>query len=142
KSDQDKVPTSWSSNGFLMYESASGDDRDLWVLPHPEKGDSQPVPYLRTKAAEGLGRFSPDGTWVAYVSNESGRPEVYIRPFDPQRPQESASGGRWLLSREGGFRPAWAKDGRELLYVGTGRVVAQAVDPAKPYETLGPVEDL
>ena len=145
KTEQDKLPTSWSPNGFLMYHgvNAGAPDLDLGVLPHPEGGITQPVPYLRTQAAEFEGRFSPDGKWVAYTSTESGKREVYIRPFDPQHPEASATGGRWLLSRGDGFAGRWTKDGRELLYVsGAGRIVAQAVDPAKPYEVKGPVEDV
>ena len=69
KTDRDKTPTSWSPNGFLMFQSGkNGTGGDLWVLPHPESGSSQPVPYLQTPADEFTGQFSPDGKWV-YVTN-------------------------------------------------------------------------
>ena len=138
KTDQDKFPSSWSAKDFLMFESGG----DLWVLPHPES-NSQPVLYLRTKGTKAEeGRISPDDKWAAYTSTELGRSEVYIRPFDPQHIEDSAMGGRWQVSRGDGYLPTWTKAGRELLYVASGRIVAQAVDPAKPYEAKGSVQDL
>jgi serine/threonine-protein kinase len=112
------------------------------VLPHPEAGNSKPVPYLQTKADELRGQFSPDGKWVAYVSPESGQLDVYVRPFDPEHLAESAAAGRWLLSRGSGTLPVWTKDGRELMYLSLGRLVAQAVDPVKPTEAKGAVVDI
>jgi Tol biopolymer transport system component len=143
KTDREKVPTSWSRDGFLMFQSAQdGTGTDLWVLPHPEAGNSKPVPYLQTKADELRGQFSPDGKWVAYVSPESGQLDVYVRPFDPEHLAESAAAGRWLLSRGSGTLPVWTKDGRELMYLSLGRLVAQAVDPVKPTEAKGAVVDI
>jgi eukaryotic-like serine/threonine-protein kinase len=143
KTDREKLPTSWSRNGFLLFQSTlDGTGSDLWVLPHPESGNSQPVPYLQTKADELRGQFSPDGKWVAYASPESGQLEVYLRPFDPEHPAESAAGGRWLLSRGSGTLPLWTKGGRELLYISLGRLVAQEVDPAKPNEVRGAPVDV
>jgi len=67
------------------------------------------VPFLATRFQESEGAFSPDGRWVAYQSNESGRTEVYVRPFPP-------AGGRWQVSDEGGAYARWSHDGRELYY--------------------------
>ncbi|MEO8097025.1 MAG: protein kinase [Acidobacteriota bacterium] len=143
KTDREKRPTSWSRNGFLLFQSTQdATGADLWVLPHPESGNSQPVPYLQTKADELEGQFSPDGKWVAYASPESGQLDVYVRPFDPERLAESAREGRWLLSRGSGTQPVWTKDGSELLYISLGRLVAQEVDPAKPNEAKGAVVDI
>jgi eukaryotic-like serine/threonine-protein kinase len=135
KTDQDKFPSSWS-NGFLLYSSGA----DLWILPQPESGTSKPVAYLQTKNQKGEGSFSPDGKWVAYTSQDAGRLEVYIRPFNPQHLTEAETGSHWLVSRGGGSESQWTKGGRELQYFSAGRIMAQAVDPAKPYELKGAAE--
>ncbi len=85
------------------------------------EGDSPVAPYLATQFAELEASFSPDGRWVAYQSNESGRNEVYVRPFPP-------SGGRWQVSDEGGSYPRWAKDGSELYYRTDDGILMVAVD--------------
>jgi len=143
KTPQEKVPTSWSQSGFLLFNSNNGTNSDLWVLPHPESGNSQPVPYLQTMADELWGQFSPDGKWIAYVSSESGARSVYVRPFDPEHIADSAATGHWLLSRGNGQIPFWTRNGRELMYVSQQQhVVAQEVDAAKPYEPKGAVTDI
>ena len=77
----DKYPVSWSPDGrFILYDSiGSATGLDLWVLPL--SGDRKPVPFLTTKFNEAAGQFSPDGRWVAYQSDESGKNEVYVAPF-------------------------------------------------------------
>ena len=81
ESPQDKVATDWSADGrFILYHSIDPQTgRDLWVLPL--EGDRKPWVFLKTSFDERNGQFSPDGRWVAYMSNESGRLEIYIRPF-------------------------------------------------------------
>jgi len=74
------------------------------------KGDRKPYPYLQTAADEYSGQFSPDGRWMAYVSDESGRPEVWVQSIPP-------SGAKWQISTLGGNQPRWRRDGRELFYV-------------------------
>ena len=74
-------------------------------------GDTTLVPLLTTGAREMSPRVSPDGRWLAYSSNESGTPEVYVRPFP-----ETAS-AKWQVSTAGGVEPAWSSTGRELLYI-------------------------
>jgi dipeptidyl aminopeptidase/acylaminoacyl peptidase len=78
-------------------------------------GDRQAVPLVASEFLEGPGRFSPDGQRFAYTSNESGKTEVYVRPFDPDT--MSSEGGQFLVSREGGNYPRWTRDGRELVYL-------------------------
>jgi serine/threonine-protein kinase len=75
---------------------------------------------LQTPANEGLAQFSRDGRYVAYVSDESGRFEVYVRPF----PVET---GKWRISSDGGNAPRWSADGKELFYVEGTALVAAAV---------------
>ncbi|NOT26566.1 MAG: serine/threonine-protein kinase [Acidobacteria bacterium] len=119
-SDQLKTPASWSADGrYLMYMSQDPETgTDLWVLPM--EGERAPTVFLKTLFREAYGAFSPDGRWVAYQSDESGRPEVYVRPFDSSDavPADSgASSGRWQVSTAGGILPRWRHDGKELYYL-------------------------
>ena len=99
--------SSWSSDGrFVTYMTATA-ALDLWVVPMD--GDGKPELFLSTPFAESDGAFSPDGRWFAYASDESGRVEVYVRPFPP-------GGGKWQVSDGGGGYPRWSRDGRELFY--------------------------
>jgi Tol biopolymer transport system component/DNA-binding winged helix-turn-helix (wHTH) protein len=118
ESDQNMVATSWSRDGrFLLYFTIDRNNQnDLWVLPLD--GQKKPMPFLRTEFNERDAYFSPDGHWVAYDSDETGRREVYVRPFSPE-PNKAASGAgpKWLVSAAGGVEPRWRADGRELYYV-------------------------
>jgi serine/threonine protein kinase/Tol biopolymer transport system component len=133
--------SSWSADGrFLMYISIDAKTSgDIWVLPM-SGADRTPFVFLSTPFREVYGAFSPDGRWVAYHSNESGRPEVYVRPFVPPSRDASASasatadksadkpagtnpgtaataGGQWQISTAGGIHATWRSDGKELYYV-------------------------
>jgi Tol biopolymer transport system component len=111
KSDRWKFPESWSPDGrWLLYtEMHPSTQADLWVLPMD--GSSKPFPFVVTAAAEGGARFSPDGRIVAFVSNETGREEVYVQGFP--------SGEKWQVSSSGGTMPVWRPDGRALYYIAT-----------------------
>ena len=126
KSDQDKIPTSWSRDGrFLLFTSIDPKTSDdIWVLPL--EGDPKPLPFLRTEFYERQGSFSPDGRWVAYTSTESGEFEIYVRPFSPPDAAASSSaGGKWQISKAGGREPLWRGDSKELFYVATdGKAMA------------------
>jgi len=101
----------WSKDGrYLMYENAlSAETRtNLYLLPM--QGDHKPVAFLEDRFEETQGRFSPDGRFVAYVSDESGRPEVYVQTFPDHH-------GKWQVSTLGGSDPAWRGDGKELFYL-------------------------
>jgi Tol biopolymer transport system component len=106
------IPTSWSSDGrSVLYFNTQGGSlsaSDLRVLPL--SGDRKAAVLLQTPFNEGNGRFSPDGRWTAYQSNESGRNEVYVAPFP-------GPGGKWQISTAGGSFPRWRRDGRELYYL-------------------------
>jgi dipeptidyl aminopeptidase/acylaminoacyl peptidase len=119
------IPTSWSHDGrFLLYSVAQPKTRlDLWVLPID--GDRKPFAFLATESTERDAEFSPDGRWVAYTSNESGREEVYVRAFSPPSAGSSAD-GKWLISRNGGSTPRWLGDGRELSFLSSQRASQQA----------------
>ena len=116
ESAQDKVVNDWSRDGrFLSYASLGPEtERDLWLLPM--EGDRRPFVFLKTDFDERSGHFSPDGRWVAYTSNESGRYEIYVRPFSGTTPGAS-TGGQWQVSTSGGVSPRWRADGKELYYM-------------------------
>jgi Tol biopolymer transport system component len=107
---QSKSPLDWSRDGrFLLYSTQdSKTGSDLWALPLT--GERKPFAVLQSSFDEIEGQFSPDGRWLAYASNESGRYEIYIRTF-PE------AGGKWQVSVAGGVQPRWRRDGRELFYV-------------------------
>jgi hypothetical protein len=98
---------------LVYFESAH-----LWVLPLG--GDGKPVPLSQTSTSfEVRGQFSPDGKWFAYVSNESGRYEVYIRAFP-------SSAGKWQVSNQGGTFARWRGDGKELFYISSNNKMTAA----------------
>ncbi len=105
--------------GELVYDSQSVETGwDIWMLP---RGAREPVPYLRTKAAERNGAVSPDGRWLAYGSDETGRREVFVSSFPTSR-------GKWQVSIDGGDLPSWREDGRELFYIALdSRIIAVEV---------------
>ena len=121
KSNDDKSAQDWSRDGrFLLYSvSVRGNPasreaaHDLWVFPlAPDiSSDRGPKPYLQTEFNESQGRFSPDGKFIAYRSDASGRDEIYVQPFP------TASGGKWTISTGGGVAPRWRRDGKELFYI-------------------------
>jgi Tol biopolymer transport system component len=106
-----QFPSSWSPDGrfLLYYESNPESSWDIWVLPLDGE-DREPKPFLNTPFLEVRARFSPDGRWVAYESEESGRGEIYVRSF-------AGTGGKWQISTSGGTEPQWSRDGRALYYI-------------------------
>jgi eukaryotic-like serine/threonine-protein kinase len=127
KNSDPKMPNDWSPDGqFLLYRSRNQlatANMDLWILP--VRGNRQPFPYLNMSATEDSGQFSPDGRWIAYESDASGRREVYVRPF---RGMPAGTEGQWQVSTAGGTFPRWRADGRELYFVDpAGRMMAAAV---------------
>jgi len=120
-SSHGKFPTSWSHDGrFLLYHTVSDPKRksDIWVLPL--EGDRKPAPLFATEYDESDGRFSPDGHLVAYISDESGRPEIYVREF-----LGTSIGRKWPVSTSGGSNPRWRGDGRAMFYLAADGTVMQ-----------------
>ena len=118
---------SFSPDGrCLIYsagENSTGGDiftlsLDLTDADRPKPG--KPKPFLHTPYTETRPAISPDGRWVSYASNELGRNEVYVRPFSLVSP---AAGGKWQISPAGGWKPIWSRNGRELFYVESGRIM-------------------
>jgi len=123
------IPWSFSPDGrWLAYrEKNPNSGSDLWTLPlditdpdHPKPGS--PEPFLRGPDEKILPRFSPDGRWIAYLSDESGSGEIYVRPF-PAR-----SGSKWQISAGGGGYPVWSSNGHELFYESGDPGIIMAVD--------------
>ena len=115
--DEAKVPNDWSRDGrFLLYTQQDPRTKaDLWALPLASDATpaGAPTPFANTEFNEDQGRFSPDTHWVAYVSDESGRSEIYVQPF----PAATGGGGKTRVSRDGGDQPRWGRDGKELFYL-------------------------
>lgn len=133
QTDFDTFPTSWSPDGrYILYETADSNDFfDLYLLP--TSPGEKPFPYLKTKFNETHSQFSPDGKWVAYVSDETGRPEVYVQSFP-------ATGGKWQISHTGGDQPQWRRDGKELFYLAADKkLMAVALNIGTTVEASAPV---
>jgi dipeptidyl aminopeptidase/acylaminoacyl peptidase len=121
---------------MLLYNSGAGGSQtanDLLVLPLLD--ERKPRPLLQTSFSERNGRFSPDGRWVAYQSNESGRGEIYVMPF-------AGAGGKWQISSEGGDDPKWRRDGRELFYATDNAIMAAEVNGSAAALQIGAVRRL
>ena len=122
----EKVATSWSPDGkyLLFFRIDPATQRDIWVLPlegGPAGVPGKPFPWLATPFNERFPKFSPDGRWVAYESDDSQRFEIYVAPFRGQ-------GGTRQISVGGGMYPRWRADGKEIFYVGAnGRLMAAEV---------------
>jgi Tol biopolymer transport system component len=110
ESNDSKWATDWSLDGqYIAYsESTLETGSDVWILPL--FGDRKPVPFVRGRWNEFDGAFSPDHRWIAYVSDESGREEVYVQPFP-------ATGAKWQISANGGTKPRWSRNRKEIFYL-------------------------
>ncbi len=112
----------WSKDGrFLLYsENDPKTATDLWALPMAGN-DRKPLVIVNTLFDERNGQFSPDGRWVAYETNESGRFEIEVQPF----PNPS---GKWQVSTNGGVQPRWRPDGKELYFISPdGKMMAASI---------------
>jgi Tol biopolymer transport system component len=132
------VPYQWSRDGrFIVYRDVGPKtEQDLWVFPigGNAPADQKPVPFLQTDFIEEQGQISPDGRWMSYRSDESGQPDVYVRPFP-------SGEGKWRISTAGGEQPRWRGDGKELFFLGgDGKMMAVPVNPgpSSPFEASSP----
>jgi serine/threonine-protein kinase len=119
-----QFPMSWSPDGQVLafQEYTSETAEDIWMLDQ----DGEAQPFVVTRFREQTPRFSRDGRFVAYVSNESGRHEVYVQPYP-------ATGKRWTVSTNGGTEPLWSPDGRTLFYRQGDRVMAVALETSAEF---------
>jgi serine/threonine protein kinase len=121
-----KLPTDWSSDGkFVLFRSLNPKTTfDIWAL---SMADRKPVPIARTPFEERDGQFSPDGKWIAYQSNESGRFEAWVRPF-PASGSDVKPDERWQFTTGGATQVRWGHDGKEIFYVAPdGHLMAMPV---------------
>jgi len=135
-----KYPDDWSPDGrFILYEVADPKTNfDVWALPL--SGDRKPFPVVQGQFGELLSRFSPDGRWIAYCSDESAKHEVYVQPFaGGPGAGGGAAGGKWQVSSHGGIEPNWRRDGKELFYLAPdGSLMAVEVKAGATFETTVP----
>jgi Tol biopolymer transport system component len=134
KSDYFNIPSDWSRNGrFIIYSQIDPkkNNSDVWVLPvAPSTGP--PFPILQSEADESEAKLSPDGQWMAYGSDESGRSEVYVQSFPN-------GGGKRQVSTGGGSGPRWRWDGKELFYhASDGKLMAAQVRGGASFEASAP----
>ncbi len=129
-----KLPSDWSNDGesiLMQQRTPSQPNPDLMVYSF---STGKKEPWLATPFVEKEGRFSPDRRWVAYISDESGRTEVYVRGFSPP-------GGKWRVSSDGGSDPVWRRDGKELFYLSPGSEMMSVTvgDGTRSFEGGAPV---
>jgi Tol biopolymer transport system component len=125
-----QIPEAWSPDGrflvFSRWEAAT--NSDLWVFSVTERTAR---PLLQTPASESAARISPDGRWIAYESDQSGRFEVYVRAFPgPSRDRQ--------VSLDGGSDPRWAPNGRELFYRKDNKMMAVDVSTTREFASGTP----
>ena len=127
------VPSAWSTDGrYIAYTLSGGFPRtaDVWIFPL--FGDRKPFPLAETEFLEGSATFSTDGRWVAYTTNEPGWPNVYVQPF-------LRTGGKYPVSRDGGYQPRWRSDGKELFYFALdGTMMTVPVDATGEFRAGAP----
>ena len=124
ESDQNKLPTDWSADGrYLVYHVLPLNGKyEIWAVSNPAgpATDRKVLPVIRTPADTTYARISPDGKWVAYQSDESGRYEIYVQPFRPGEPPSA----KWQISTSGGARPHWRRDGKEICFFSVDKMMA------------------
>jgi eukaryotic-like serine/threonine-protein kinase len=136
QSSEGKGPNSWSPDGkFLIYYSL-GQPTHLRLLAVDGAPDRKPVPLVDAQFSSVTGRFSPDGRWIAYSSNESGKNEISVRSFDAAT---GTAGSPVVVTSGGGRTPLWRGDGKELFYIGPdGMATAVEVKAGATFQTGAP----
>ena len=124
-------PQSWTPDGRTVIFTTSGKETgsDIWTL---SLDDRTARPWLEMPGAQWAGRLSPDGEWMAYNSDESGRDEVYVQPFP-------GPGAKRIVSQNGGYNPIWSKDGSELFYRHGNEFHAVKIDTGSGFTAGKPV---
>ncbi len=139
ESNRDMFPTSWSRDGkYIAYVDygPKKTKRDIWTVSL--SGDKKPVPFLETDFVDDEPRFSHDGRWITYYSNESGQGEIYVRPFP-------GPGGKWQVSNagDGGNRSFWRGDDKEIYYLAAdGKMMVAEVNAVGGSFSVGAVKPL
>ena len=145
ESPEDKFPLDWSPDGrFVVYATVKGSE-DLWIIP--VEGERKPFAFLQGSFDFDVPQFSPDGRWMAFVSNESGNWELYACPFvGPEERSPAAQAGKWQVSTNGvliGPSPKWNPNGRELFYISSdSKLMAAEIQSGGPTFDVGAVRQL
>jgi serine/threonine protein kinase len=151
ESKNPKAPWDWSRDGrFVIFMEADPKTKeDIWALPMAaDKKTPIKLASMASEYRETQGQLSPDGRWLAYVSDESGGFEIYVQPFEPA--WEKPVTGKWKISTMGGTQPRWRSDGRELFYVAPDRklmsveikTAAQTFDRGAPQRLIDSRSDV
>jgi serine/threonine protein kinase len=130
KLSRNNVPASWTPDGRTLLFTYDTTTRNIWTLPLT---DRKPHVLVPTSAYETAPRISPDGHWVAYDSRESGRDEIYVRPFP-------GPGGKWQISTDGGSEVVWSRNGHELFYRSGAKMMAVEISSASTFSPGKPVQ--
>ena len=110
------LASEWTPDGRYLSVTTLGGRTDLWLLPAEGTAETRKlIPLVNTQFAERAPRFPSSGKFFSYTSNESGKDEAYVRPFDPQT--GTSPGGQWMISKGGGESPHWRADGKEMFYI-------------------------
>ena len=138
-SPDEKSPNDWSAGGqsLLYTRHESGKNTGLWLADLTRNADQPGItrPFVDTEFNEGQGQFSPDGLWVAYASDESGRSEIYVRSF----PKSQETEIKTQISRDGGHDPRWRRNGRELFHISNdGKVMSVKVKSGPAFQAEAP----
>ncbi len=130
-SEAAQIPTSYAPDSHLLAftQGSAKNGADIWLLPL--EGERKPRPFLQTAFDEHGAKFSPDGRWLVYESNESGRSEVYVQPV-------SGSSAKWQISADGGGSPRWSRAGREIVYRNGTKMMAVEVSTAPAFKAERP----
>jgi Tol biopolymer transport system component len=125
-SDFQWASASVSPDGKLIAftETTPQTGRDIWVM---NLEDHRAQPFLKTPAEDTAPKFSPDGKWIAYSSDESGRREIYVQPYP-------GPGGKWMISTDGGQEPVWNPKGGELFYRSGSKIMAVEINTTSGFE--------
>jgi dipeptidyl aminopeptidase/acylaminoacyl peptidase len=118
RSDLDETPSDWRGDTLLFQAPGTGTGYDLWAL---DVGTGERRPVARGGFNESDARWSPDGRWIAYVSDEAGRPDIFVQRWP-------AAGGALRVTLAGGTRPRWRRDGRALFFLRDGRVMRSEIE--------------
>jgi dipeptidyl aminopeptidase/acylaminoacyl peptidase len=135
------IPNDWSPDGrfVLVSDSPKVNTFDLSLVQLQPTATKTPI--LNSPFNEGFAAFSPDGRFFAYVSDESGRDEVYVSTFTPPGAAAVTGAGKWRVSSDGGQRPRWRSDGKELFYRNEAKVMSVPIDTARSTFSPGkPIE--
>jgi len=124
----------WTPDGRYLSLSTGGASSDIWLLPAEGTAQTRKlISLVKTQFNERGTRFPSSGKFFAYTSDESGKDEAYVRPFDPQT--GTSPGGQWMISRGGGVSPHWRADGKEMFYVGPdGAMMSVEIDMTNGFQ--------